>query len=70
MKYLLSGLFFLLSFSFATSQSVIDYKEYYVGTGYGVGFRNFGKLNQVLNKYDENNEQETEFGKLLMESPS
>jgi hypothetical protein len=62
MKYLLSGLFFLLSFSFATSQNILDYKEYYVGTGYSVGFRNFGKLNQVLQKYNDNKVQETAFG--------
>lgn len=62
MKHLLSGLFFLLSFSFATSQSILDYKEYYVGTGYGVGFRNFSNLNEILNKYDDNTVQETSFG--------
>lgn len=42
----------------------MDYKEYYVGTGYAAGFGNFKQANEILNKYNDANLQENEFKKL------
>lgn len=62
MKYSLSIILLLVSFSFAFSQNILDYKEYYLGTGYAVGFRDFGNTNQILDRFNADTIQEKDFG--------
>lgn len=64
MKYLLSIIFFLTTFTSVFSQNILDYKEYYVGTGYAVGIRSFSNTNEILERYnaDTSRVQEKEFG--------
>ncbi len=63
-KFLYLLIFCLFPLSFIYSQDYFDRKEYYIGTGYGMGFGQFDKFNSILNKYNEENTQEKEFREL------
>jgi len=65
MKYLLSITFLFTSLTFVFSQNILDYKEYYIGTGYAAGFRNFGNINETLNSFNADTIQEKDFGNFL-----
>lgn len=62
MKYSLTIILILISSSFVFSQKILDYKEYYIGTGYAAGFRNFDNTNQILDRFNADTLQEKDFG--------
>jgi hypothetical protein len=54
----------LFCISSASAQSILEYKEYYIGTGYNVSYAPFGKLNSILDEFNNQTVQEKEFGAL------
>ncbi len=63
-KHIATLILFLYLLTPVISQDPLDYREYYIGTGYSIGWAQFGPLNSILDQYNENNTQEIEFGNI------
>ncbi len=61
MKHIITFCLFMLFSLFAIGQDVMDYQEYYLGTGYSVGIGKFSQINHVLDKFNEREIQEKDF---------
>ncbi len=66
MKYLTFYFFLIFSvFSYSLQgQDPMDQKEYYIGTGYSIGWGQFSQFNSILNTYNDNKTQEKEFNEV------
>ncbi len=58
---LFTFLFFLLLNTNLKSQDILNFQEYYLGTGYNIGIGSFTQLNSILNEFDDGLVQEKEF---------
>lgn len=69
MRYLIISFCVLLlavPFGSASAQNIFDYQEYYIGTGYNVSYAPLGKINHILDRYNNNVTQEKEFADLIL----